>query len=116
MFYANNDDNLMNAILNGSYLGHTDSHAFFVNAPVSNVLQLLYSIVGWDTLVSLNAVFSSLSAARDFLIQRKRKAGSSGTVCFISAGILAGFVWFHLYYCLCNAGHCGAGGLLTEKR
>lgn len=47
MFYANNDDNLMNAILNGSYLGHTDSHAFFVNAPVSNVLQLLYSIVGW---------------------------------------------------------------------
>ena len=47
MFYAQNDDNLMNAILNGSYLGHTDSHAFFVNAPVSNVLQLLYSIVGW---------------------------------------------------------------------
>jgi len=47
MYYSYNDDNLMNAILNGSYLGHTDNHSIFINAPLNIILQILYSIAGF---------------------------------------------------------------------
>lgn len=53
----------MNAILNGSYLGHTDNHAIFINAPLNLVLQFLYTICGsipWYPIILLLAIIIPL--------------------------------------------------------